>query len=149
MRVVLRTIRNHFFSAFREIFVYHHTSLEFRAKIYAVMIASTDEPIRHYHSALEEIASEIYSESDRAATLVMTVQEYVSAIHAKKMINHQTLLNDIIQELRLMPRYAQKIESEHLRKLQLCTQENDSKIYQDRIIDFLNQKRLDFEEIRR
>lgn len=149
MRVVLRTIRNHFFSAFREIFVYHHTSLEFRAKIYALMIASTDEPIRHYHLALEEIASEIYSESDRAATLVMTVQEYVSAVHTKKMINHQTLLNDIIQELRLMPRYAQKIESEHLRKLQLCTQENDSKIYQDRIIDFLNQKRLDFEEIRR
>lgn len=149
MRVVLRTIRNHFFSAFREIFVYHHTSLEFRAKIYAVMIASTDEPIHQFLPSLEEIASEIYAEPDRAGTLVMTVREFVSAVQAKKTITEQALLSEIIQELRLIPRYAQKIEPEHLLRLQECTQESDSKIYQKRIIEFLSERRNDFESIKR
>ena len=149
MRVVLKTIRNHFFSAFREIFVYHHTSLEFRAKTYAIIIASSEEPIGRYLPALKEIASEIYAESDRAGALVMTVKEYVVAAHAKKKISDHTLLNEIIQELRLMPRYAAKIEPEHLRKLQACTQEQESQIYQERIIDFLREKRSEYDEFRR
>lgn len=149
MRIMLRTLRDHFFSAFREIFVYHHTALEFRAKTYAVIIASSEEPVHNYLPILKEIASEIYAEPDRAAALVMTVKEYVSAVRSKKTISEQSLLNDIIQELRLMPRYAQKIEPEHLRKLQECTHERDSKIYQERIIDFLSRKRLDFEELKR
>ncbi|MBN2869909.1 MAG: hypothetical protein JXK04_03035 [Campylobacterales bacterium] len=149
MRVMLKTLRDHFFSAFRELFVYHHTALEFRAKTYAVIIASSDEAAQHYYPVLKELADEVYAESDRARALVITVKEYVSAVQGKKTITEQTLLNDIIQELRLMPRYAQKIEPEHLRKLQSCTHERDSKIYQGRIIDFLSQKRLDFEEIKR
>lgn len=149
MRAVLRTIRDHFFSAFREIFVYHHTALEFRAKTYAIIIVGAEEPVHHYLPALEEIATEIYAESDRAGTLVMTVKEYVSAVRVKKTISDHTLLNDILQELRLMPRYAQKIEPDHLRKLQTCTHERDSKIYQERLIDFLSQKRLDFESVKR
>jgi hypothetical protein len=149
MRVVLKTIRNHFFSAFREIFVYHHTALEFRAKTYAVIIASGEEPIDRYLSTLKEIASEIYAESDRAGALVLTVREFVSAVHTKKTISDQTLLNDIILELRLMPRYAQKIEPSHLQKLQECTRESDTKIYQERIIDFLREKRIEYEELKR
>ncbi len=149
MRTVLRKIRNHFFSAFREIFVYHHTSLEFRAKTYAVMIAGAEEPIHRYLDVLEEIAGEIYAESDRAAALVMTVQEYVSASGTKKTRNDQTLIYDIVKELRLMPRYAQKIEPAHLRRLQSCTSEDANKIYQERIIEFLSRKRLDFEEAKR
>jgi len=149
MPAVLTTIRNHFFSAFREIFVYHHTSLEFRAKTYAVIIASGDETVYRYLLALQEIASEIYDEPDRAGTLVMTVREYIEAVHVKKTMSDQTLLHDIIHELRLMPRYASKIEPGHLRKLQECTQDRDSKIYQERIIDFLSQKRLEFEQVKR
>jgi hypothetical protein len=149
MRVMLKTLRDHFFSVFREIFVYHHTALEFRAKTYAVIIASSEEAAHHYYPILKELAGEIYAESDRATALVMTVKEFVSAVQSKKTITEQTLLNDIIQELRLMPRYAQKIEPEHLRKLQSCTHEHDSKIYQERIIDFLSQRRLDFEALKR
>ncbi len=148
MRVVFRRVRNHFFSAFRELFVYHHTSLEFRAKTYALMIAGAEEPVHHYLETLETIAREIYAETDRAGALVMTVKEYVDSAYAKKKGHEQMLLNEIIQELRLMPRYALKIEPAHLRKLQECTQGSDSKIYQERIIDFLSQKRLEHETIR-
>lgn len=149
MRLLLRRVRNHFFSAFREIFVYHHTSLEFRAKTYALIIAGAEEPVHRYLPTLEEIASEIYAEPDRAATLVLTVKEYVTAVHTKNTISDHTLLNDIIAELRLMPRYAQKIEPEHLQRLQECTQTEEDKIYQERIIDFLRQKRLEYEEVKR
>ncbi len=146
---VFKTIRNHFFSAFREVFVYHNTSLEFRAKTYALIIVAADEPFEGYRDVLDNIAMEIYAESERATTLVMTVREYVDAIQVRKTMNEQTLLGEIIQELRLIPRYAAKLEPEHLKKLSECTRDAESRIYQRRIIDFLSQKRLEFEQFKR
>lgn len=146
---MLKKIKNYFFGAFRAIFVYHHTSLEFRAKIYTVVIAGANEPLNHYQSTLEEIVREIYHEADRAEALLLTVKEYLVAIQNKKTMSDETLLIDIIKELRLVPRYALKIEPEHLRRLQECTHEHDSKIYQDRLIEFLTRKRSEYEELRR
>jgi len=146
---MLKKIRNYFFSAFREIVVYHHTSLEFRAKIYAVLIAGANESLSHYQTTLENIAKEIYSEPDRAAALLLTVQEYLISIQNKKTMSDEALLIEIIKELRLVPRYALKIEPDHLYRLQECTQGNDSKVYQKRLIDFLALKRSEYEEIKR
>lgn len=145
---MLKRIKNYFFSAFREIFVYHHSSLEFRAKTYAVLIAGSNEPLSHYLKTLEAIALEIYPEADRAGTLMMTVKEYLSSINNKKN-KEEALLIDVIQELRLVPRYALKIEPNHLEQLRECTQDHDSKIYQKRLVDFLKQKRIDYEELKR
>lgn len=145
---MIRRIKTYFFNAFREIFVYHHSSLEFRAKIYTVLIASGNQPFHHYQPSLEEIASEIYHEQERAETLVMTVQEYLKSIQTKKHLADGPILTDIIKELRLVPRYALKIEPDHLIKLQQCTLDEDSKIYQDRLIDFLSQKRFEYETIK-
>lgn len=146
---MLRKIRNYFFSAFREIFVYHHSSLEFRAKIYALLIASAHEPFHHYQKILENIASEIYSEADRSGALVMTVKEYIKSMQTKKHMGEEALLIEVIRELRLVPRYALKIEVHHLEQLRECTHDHDSKIYQGRLVDFLRQKRMDYEEVKR
>lgn len=146
---MLRRIRNYFFNAFREIFVYHHSSLEFRAKIYAIFIAGSNEPLNHYQNTLEEIAFSIYQEKDRAHTLIIAVKEYVKSAHHKKHLGEEPLLIEVIQELRMVPRYALKIETDHLEQLRECTLNQDSKIYQDRLIDFLRQKRSDYEELRR
>jgi hypothetical protein len=146
---VLRAIKNYFFSTFREVFVYHHSSLEFRAKTYAVLIASAHEPLNQYQNTLEEIASEIYSESDRADALVLTVKEYIKSIVAKKQLGEEPLLIEVIRELRQVPRYALKIEPKHLERLKECTNNTDSKIYQKRLIDFLDQKRLEYRELKR
>lgn len=145
---MLRRIRNYFFNAFREIFIYHHSSLEFRAKIYTILIAGANEPLQYYLKTLEEIASEIYHESDRANTLVFTVKEYIKLIQSKKHLGEEPLLLEVIKELRLVPRYALKIETDHLRQLQQCTQNEDAKIYQERLIDFLHQKRTEYETIK-
>ena len=146
---MLRSIKNYFFSTFREVFVYHHSSLEFRAKTYAVLIASSQESLQQYQETLEKIASEIYSESDRADALLLTVKEYIKSIHSKKQMGEEPLLIDVIRELRQVPRYALKIEPEHLERLQECTQDMDSKIYQKRVIDFLDHKRLEYRELKR
>lgn len=146
---MLRSIKNYFFSAFREVFVYHHSSLEFRAKTYAVLIASAHESLYQYQATLEKIASEIYSESDRADALVLTVKEYIKSIQSKKHMWEEPLLIDVIRELRQVPRYALKIEPEHLSRLQECTNDTDSKVYQKRLIDFLDQKRLEYKEFKR
>jgi len=146
---VLRTIRNYFFSAFREVFVYHHSSLEFRAKIYAILISAATEPLSHYQKTLEEIALDVYNDPDRANALTMTVKEYINKVHYKKHLGEEALLIDIIKELRLVPRYALKIEPEQLERLRECTHDNDAKIYQDRLIDFFRKKRLDYEDFKR
>jgi len=146
---VLRRIKKYFFSAFREVFVYHHSSLEFRAKTYAVLIAGSTESFSRYQHTLEVIASEIYTNPDRAGALVMTVKEYLKAIQNKKNMGNEMLLNDVIRELRLVPRFALKIEPEHLERLEECTLEEDSKIYQQRLIEFLREKRTEYEEIKR
>ncbi len=145
---MFKTIKNYFFSAFREIFIYHHSSLEFRAKTYAVLIASSKEPLYQYDSILEEIASEIYTESDRAEALILTVKEYIKGIQIKKNRGEELLLIDMIRELRQIPRYALKIEPEHLERLKECTRDRDSKIYQSRIIDFLKEKRREYRELK-
>lgn len=145
---MLRKVRNYFLSAFREIFVYHHSSLEFRAKIYALFIASATDSPRHYDPVLTSVASEIYTDPDRASTLLLTLREYLSAIQTKKTLTDEKLLHEILQDLRLVPRYALKIEPEHLARLRECTQDPDSKIYQGRLIDFLTQKRTDYETAR-
>jgi hypothetical protein len=145
---VFKTIKNYFFSAFREIFIYHHSSLEFRAKTYAVLIASAKEPLEQYDSTLEKIASEIYTDPDRAEALILTVKEYIKGIHIKKNRGEELLLIDMIRELRQIPRYALKIEPDHRERLQECTHDRDSKIYQSRIIDFLKEKRREYREFK-
>lgn len=146
---MLRSIKNYFFSTFREVFVYHHSSLEFRAKTYAVLIGSTNEPFSQYEATLREIASEIYSEPDRAETLILTVHEYIKKMQMKKQTGEEALLMEVIRELRLVPRYALKIEPEHLERLAHCTVAHDSQIYLKRLIDFLKDKRLEYRELKR
>lgn len=146
---MIRRVKNYFFSAFREIFVYHHSSLEFRAKIYTVLIAGASEPLHHYQNTLETIASDIYEDPDRANALLMTVKEYLNAVNTKKYLGEEALLTDVIKELRTIPRYALKIEPDHLERLRECTHNQDSKIYQERLIEFLRQKRLEYEDIKR
>ena len=145
---MLRIIKNYFFSAFREIFVYHHSSLEFRAKIYALVIASGNEPIHRYQETLQEIASRIYNDPDRSDALVMTVKEYLNSVQNKKHHGEESLLIEVIRELRQVPRFALKIEPNHLLSLQEHTHDRDSKIYQSRLIDFLGQKRLEYETLK-
>ena len=66
MRLSFR-LKHHFFSAFRELFVHHHGSLEFRAKILALLIAANKDSTVDSYVIVKEIGLEIYKDDmDRA-----------------------------------------------------------------------------------
>lgn len=55
MRLIF-PIKHHFFSAFRELFVHHHGSLEFRAKLFALVIAANeDAKVENYITVKKEV----------------------------------------------------------------------------------------------
>lgn len=143
---LFRLLRRFFYTAFREIFIYHHSALEFRAKIYAFFIVSPGEAYEQYAKLLEEIASEVYDDApDRAAAMTMMVKEYSMAVFGKKNLSSDQLLKEINLQLKAVPRYALKIEIDHLRRLQSATHAHDNQIYQDRIIVFFDTKRKEYE----
>ena len=50
-------LKYRFFNAFRELFVHHHGSLEFRAKVFALMIAANDNPPEESYILVKEMAT--------------------------------------------------------------------------------------------
>lgn len=129
--------KSQFLSVFRELFVYHHRSLEFRAKLFAAMIASNEAADSCEYDALKEIAQEIYGDDEyRVEVMVRTTKEFVNKIVKHNMLSLDELLLDIDRELKLHKRYIQKVNMEHLKRLK-CHHDEDTGIVQDRILEFL------------
>ena len=55
----LKSAKTFFLSFFRELFVYHHTSLEFRAKLFASMIAANKIINVNEYKILKDIAKDL------------------------------------------------------------------------------------------
>lgn len=131
-------IKNFFFNAFREIFVHHHGSLEFRAKIFALLIAA-DENVSEIHFELvKNIGMQIYlSDEERANLLVMTTKELVKKIKDENNLNYDTLIPHLQKELKLIPRYAKKIDIDLLKPFLSIAGDKDTRSYQENILEFL------------
>jgi len=132
-------VKHYFYNAFREIFIYHHNSLEFRAKVFALMIASNEKE-EILECAMEHVLAAgmiIYKDSDRANTLALTTKEYCLKVMQPNGLNIDDLIVDITKELRQIPRYVKKINISHLRPIIECTMDEDTATYQYRILEFL------------
>jgi len=135
--------KHYLFNAFRELFIYHHGSLEFRAKIFALVIAANKEAGDCEYETVKTIGMKIYNEEDRANTLVLTTRELVEKIQARS-VNVDHLVQEIAHDIRILPRYSQKIDTESLELLRSCHDDADTLAYQRHIIDFLRQLRDDY-----
>ncbi len=135
----LKDIKTKFLAFFREFFIYHHKSLEFRAKLFAAMIASNKKNDAVEYEILKEIAKEIYKDEYRANVLVETTKEYVDKILKINSLNIDTLIKDIDGELKKNPRYYKKINIRHLKKFLVDKEHTDEGTYllQLRILEFL------------
>ncbi len=132
-------IKHHFFSAFRELFVHHHSSLEFRAKIFALVIAANEDAKVESYIIVKNIAMSIYpKDKDRADLLMLSTKELVQKIKDNNGLNIDALVTHIQKELRIVPRYAKKIDTDSLRLLINITYDIDTKSYQENILDFLS-----------
>jgi hypothetical protein len=132
----LKKLKIFFLSFFRELFVYHHTSLEFRAKLFAAMIASNKNDNSCEYKVLSKIASEIYDDEYRVNVLVHTTKEYVNKILKSDSLDLDCLLLDIDKDLKRHKRFKNKINMQHLRSFFACNGDEDTIILQTRILEF-------------
>jgi len=131
-------IKHHFFSAFREIFVHHHGSLEFRAKILALIIAANDKPKDKGFVIVKDLGLKIYEgNEERANLLLLSTKELVKKVKDNNGLNLDTLVSHIQKELKIVPRYAKKIDIEALQPIIDLSKDLDTIAYQKNILEFL------------
>ncbi len=137
MRLSFR-IKHHFFSAFREFFVHHHGSLEFRAKVFALVIAANEAASVENFIVVKDIAMNIYNgDTDRSNLLMISTKELVQKVRDDNDLDIDSLVASILKELKVVPRYAKKIDIKALTPLLLLTHDEDTKSYQHNILEFL------------
>ncbi len=131
-------IKHHFFSAFREFFVHHHGSLEFRAKIFALVIAANEQTKVESFVIVQDIAMNIYNgDTERANLLMISTKELVQKVRDNNGLNIDNLINNILHDLKIVPRYAKKIDIKALKPLTQLTYDEDTVSYQNNILEFL------------
>lgn len=137
MRLGLK-LKHRFFNAFRELFVHHHGSLDFRAKVFALIIASNEIDSPQHYELVKDIGMKIYNEDeDRADLLMLSTQELVQKVKERNGLDIDTLALHIQQELKIVPRYAKKIDIDSLKELLNLTKDIDTLSYQENILEFL------------
>jgi len=132
-------LRQRFISSFREFFLYHYTSLEFRAKILTFAISANPTYTECSKEFLKTISLKIYAkEPNRAEALIHTTDEYLLKLYEDNHLDSDWMLKDIIIELKRHKRYANKIDIVSLKEFENCIEDEDSKIYFERVLEFLD-----------
>ncbi len=139
MTLSKRSIKGWFLSFFREVFVYHNSSLEFRAKLLAAMIATNQHMDECEIKILENIAKEIYPDDEaRVDVLVRTTKEYVKKIIEKNGLELNELIKSINRELKEEKRFCEKVNIERLSRFLECSQgDEETQLTQTRILEYL------------
>lgn len=138
-------LRHRFINAFRELFVYHNSSLEFRARVFALLIAVNEDADECPFELVQEAGMQIYNEEDRANTLTLTTKEFVESIQKTRQLDIDMLVNEIVQELKIIPRYARKIDIAQLEPILNCSHDDDTLTYQKNILGFLSRLKQEYE----
>lgn len=133
----LFSLKHYLYTGLREIFIYHHNSLEFRAKIFALIIAANRHPGECEYTLVHKAGMEIYKDKDRVDMLVLTTHEYVNKVHQKNGLDIDDLIVDIQKELQQIPRYVEKIDISQLHPIVECCVDEDTSTYQIRMLEFL------------
>jgi len=130
-------LKHYLYSGLREVLVYHHNSLEFRAKLFALIIAANDHPSECEYTLVYEAGMNIYKDEERVKILLLNTKEYVKKVSNKNGLNIDGLVEDIVKEVRQIPRYASKIDTTILMPIAECSIDEDTSTYQIRMIAFL------------
>ena len=137
---MFKSFKRNFMKMFREFLVYHHSSLEFRAKIITLMISSNGEISECEKQKLKEIAYSIYADDEeRAELLIGTVNEYHTKIITNNGLDFEHLVQLVAREVRQVKRFHEKIDMDMLLQLHYCICEDDEEdqLFQKRILEFL------------
>lgn len=131
-------IKHFIFSAFRELFVHNHGSLEFRAKIFALVIAANEDSTVDSYLKVKKIGQDIYNDDmERIDLLILSTKELVQKVKDDNGLDIDTLIANIQKDLKYVPRYAKKIDVEALKSIVDLSFDEDTIAYQNRILEFL------------
>ena len=134
LKSLKRTVRK----MFREFLVYHHSSLEYRAKILTLIISANGEMCECEKETLKEIAHTIYGKDlDREELLIDTVNEYHRKIVTNNGLDFEHLIQIVERETKEVPRFVSKIDIDLLKELHDCTDNEEDALFQERILEFL------------
>jgi hypothetical protein len=147
---IKRKAKGWFLSFFREIFVYHNSSLEFRAKLLAAVIGSNKVIDACEKELLQTVAEETYPEDiARVDVLIHTTKEFVNKIVDNNGLNVNELIVSINQDLKEVRRFHEKIEIKQLKRFLVCSEEDEETyITQVRIIEFLENSIENYKKFR-
>lgn len=136
MKFILN-LKHYLYTGLREVLVYHHSSLEFRAKTFALVISANSYPSECAYDLVLEAGMQIYKDKERAKMLLLTTREYVEKVHKKNGLYIDDLVEDIRREVRQAPRFVSKIDISLLEPIVECSIDEDTSTYQIRMLDFL------------
>ncbi len=139
-------LKQYLYRAFRELLLYHHNSLEFRAKLYAALIAANEEFGECELALVQKDGMAIYDDEDRANTLRLTVEEYLDKIIEDNGLAIDELIDHLMIDLKDYPRYADKITIDEYLKIRECCDDEESRIYQERIISLYQRLKDEYEK---
>jgi len=141
---MFKKFRRKFNKMFREFLIYHNSSLEFRAKTLTLMIATDISISECEEEVLRESANKIYqNDTERAELLIDTVKEYFEKIKTKNGLDFEHLIVLVQREVKEVKRFREKIDIEMLRPFVACHEDEDEKIFAERIIEFLEELKRD------
>jgi polysaccharide deacetylase 2 family uncharacterized protein YibQ len=141
----IKNFKYRFINAFREVFLYHYSSLEFRAKLFAAVITANKDVTECEYEAVRQAGMFIYNDEARTDSLVFATKEYVEKVFRENGLDNDMLISDILRDLKDMPRYAKKIDTTYLTSIIGCHHDMDTAIYQNRIIELFENLREEYE----
>jgi len=135
---MIKFIRKKIKKFFREFLLYHNSSLEYRAKVLTLVVAVNKKITPCEEELLYQTAYKIYhQDEERSEILVEMVKEYFQKIITHNGLDFEHLVFDIEKETKLVRRFAKKIDIDLLMEFQKCIDDEEDRIYQLRVIEFL------------
>jgi uncharacterized tellurite resistance protein B-like protein len=135
---MFKTFKRNIMKMFREFLVYHHSSLEYRAKILTLMISANGEICECEKQKLKEIAHSIYGDDqERAELLIDAVNEYHTKIITNNGLDFEHLIQLVQRETKEVKRFSEKIDIALLMQLHECMDNEEDILFQKRILEFL------------
>ncbi len=142
---MLKKIRRKLNKMFREFLVYHSSSLEFRAKLITLIIASDSEINECEEKLLKEAACKTYDyDEERAELLIDTVKEYYEKIKTNNGLNFNHLIIMVQREIKENRRFSEKIDIGILKSFSICLEDEDDRIFNQHIIEFLEELKKEY-----
>jgi len=143
------SLKHKLINMFREIILYHSDSLAFRAKLLTLLVLGNGDTINDCEEEkLQEISRAMYPDDhDRAQVLIEAVHEFYEKISEQNNLVYDSLIKSITEDIKNTPRFAAKIDPELFATLKECIQDEDERIFHDRIITFFRDLKEEYGEL--